>query len=68
MDEGTVRQQASMFALVAQMEAIKAEPVMMEQENYVRLANKEALAWDGAAFSDCARTLRGIAEQLVNDI
>jgi len=68
MDEGTVRQQASMFALVAQMEAIKADLVWMELENRERLSRGEALAWDGAAFNDCTVSLRAISNALVREI
>ena len=45
MDEGTVRMAAQMYALMAEMEAVKVEIEAMRWENGTRLSRGESMAY-----------------------
>ena len=68
MDEATVRQAASMWALVAEMESIKAGIEAMKVENVERERGGFAMAWPYNMFQDAADALKSIAEKLRNEI
>lgn len=50
MDEGTVRMASQMYALVAEMEAIKADIQGMRWENESRIHRGEAIAYPNSEF------------------
>jgi hypothetical protein len=64
MGEGEIRMQAQMYALVADMAAITTEVDGMKAANTEREAQGFALAYDEAAFSQAAKDLAALAEQL----
>lgn len=64
MGEGEIRMQAQMYALVADMAAITTEVEGMKAANTERESHGLALAYDRAAFSDAAKDLAALAEQL----
>ena len=68
MDEGTVRMQAQMYALVAEMEEIKANIKAMEYDNLERERNDEALAWPGSMFQEASEALSNLSWRFKNEI
>lgn len=64
MDEGEIRMQAQMYALVADMAAITTEVDGMKAANTEREANGLALAYLEEKFSQAAKALTAVAEQL----
>ena len=68
MDEGTVRMQAQMYALVALIEANKATVAGMVSDNELRSQLGEPPAWRGSDFEDCRHKLEELSRQLREDI
>jgi len=64
MDEGTVRQAANMFALVADMEAVKARVEGMKAENGIRESLGHSLAYDSEHFAEAEKELSSIGHLL----
>jgi len=68
MDEGTVIQAAKMWALVAEMEEVKANIEAMKADNQEREARGEALAWPYSMFQDASEALSKVSWKLRNEI
>jgi hypothetical protein len=68
MDEGIVRMQAQMFALVAEMNAILVSVEGMKAANTERESQGFALAYPESIFNDASKDLEGIATALRNQI
>ena len=68
MDEGTIRQAAQMYAIVAEMEEIKANIEAMKADNAERESRGEALAWPYSSFQDASEALSKISWRLSNEI
>ena len=68
MDEGVVRMQAQMYAIIALIEAVKASIAGMQADNQERISEGFALAWRGSDFEDCRHKLEELARQLREDI
>ncbi len=68
MDEGEIRQLAAMYAIVADMEATKAQIEGMKADNTEREAHGLALAWPRGSFEDEANVLRTLAKLLRDTI
>lgn len=68
MEEGTVRMAAQMYALVAEMEAEKAELESMNWENAQRLHRGESMAYPEGEFMMKADNLRALADRLRKEI
>lgn len=64
MDEGTVRMQAQMYALVAEMHAINASVEGMKAANTERESQGYAFAYDESVFDDARKELEEIATAL----
>ena len=64
MNEETVRMQAAMYALVAEMYCEVAGIERMKADNEGRMMHGYALAWDGSCFKDASDALAGIAQAL----
>lgn len=68
MDEGTIRMQAQMFALVAEMNAILVSIEGMKAANTERESQGLALAYPESIFNDASKDIEGIATALLNQI
>ena len=68
MEEGTVRQAAKMYALVAEMEEIKTNVEAMKAENTERASRGERLSWPYSSFQDASEALSKISWKLNNEI
>lgn len=68
MEDGTVRMQAKMFSLVAQLNAEQAYLEGMKAANEQRAARGEALAYDEPAFIDVAERMETISNRLAMEI
>ena len=68
MNEGEIRQAASMYALVAEMEEIKANIEAMKADNQERESQGLALAWPGKMFQDASEALSHISWRFKNEI
>ena len=68
MDEGSVRMQASMYALVAEMNAIQARIEGMKAENQQRESLCQSVAWNDEAFFAQQDKLEKIADRLRYEI
>lgn len=66
--EGVVRLEARMFALVAEMEAVKARIEAMKVDNEVQQANGGEPAWNVTSFLEMAGELEEIAKGLRTEI
>jgi len=66
--EGEIRQDAALWAFVAEMEALKTERSGMEAENECRKDQGLAPAYDDAAFIEVSKKLYEIAFLLRRDI
>lgn len=68
MEEGVVRMQAQMFALVAEMHSEVASIEAMKAANQERIDRNEAIAYDESCFSDAQIALTKIASRLREEI
>jgi len=68
MTEGEIRQLAVMYALVADMEALKTERDGMTAGNLCRAAVNESPAYSASDFESVAIQIRDISIYLKNDI
>ena len=68
MDEGTIRMQAQMFALVAEMEAIKARIEGMKAENQQREVLGHRISYNENAFIVCQLELEELSMRLREEI
>ena len=68
MDEGTIRMQAEMYALVAQMNSIIAEIEGMKAENQLRSLHEESPAYGDKEFNEAAGRLIYVLKHLREDI
>jgi len=64
MDEAIVRMQAQVYAIVAEMEGIKAALYGMEWENKGRILKGESIAYPEQCFSDVRHDLEKLAKKL----
>lgn len=63
-DEGVVRMDAGMWALVAELEALKAERAGMEALNQ----DNGGLGYDEHAFYDVAKRMEALANRLRTEV
>lgn len=68
MEEGTVRQAAQMYSLVAEMKAIEISVEGMKTLNSQRLSNSLSIAYSEDAFESSASDMREIANRLLREI
>jgi len=68
MNEAEIRQAASMYALVTEMEEIKANIEAMKVDNAERESRGEAMAWPYKEFQDASEALSHISWRLRNEI
>ena len=68
MGKGKIRQTAQMYALVAEMEEIKANIEAMKTDNAERESRGESLAWPGEVFQDASDALSHISWRFRNEI
>ena len=68
MNEGEIRQAASMYALVAEMESVKANIEGMKAFNSMREMMGDSVAYNQEAFSGCENQLLEIAKRLATEI
>jgi len=68
MSEGEIRQTAQMYALVAEMEEIKANIEAMKADNAERESRGEAMAWPGRMFQEASDALSHISWRFRNEI
>lgn len=68
MSEGGIRQALQLYALVAEMEAIKANIEAMKADNSERESRGESLAWPGRMFQESADMLSNISRCLREEI
>lgn len=68
MTEGEIRQAAQMFALVAEMEEVKANIEAMKADNTERESRGESLAWPGSMFQEASDALSHISWRFRNEI
>ena len=68
MNEGEIRQAAQMYALVAEMEEIKAHIEAMKADNAEREGRGESLAWPGRMFQEASDALSHISWCFRNEI
>ena len=68
MDEGTVRMQAHLYALVADIQAVVADIEGMKALNTYRESRGETIAYDDSHFLESRRELETIAQKLREEI
>lgn len=68
MSEGEIRQAAKMYALVAEMEAVKASIEGMKADNKQREIVGASMAWPGDCFVDAQLQLEAIATRFRDEI
>jgi len=68
MDEGTVRQTAQMYALIAEIEEIKAGIEGMKADNLTAHRCGDGLPWPGSVFAEASESLSKISWNLKNEI
>ena len=68
MNEGEIRQAAKMYALIAEMEAIKARIEGMKVENELRLSQGFSRAFNSTYFFKADVELMKIADRLRKEI
>lgn len=68
MNEGEIRMQAQMYAIVAEMNGLIAGIEGMKAANAERQANGDALAYGEKEFVDVEKQLCAIAEKLRKEI
>ena len=68
MDEGIIRMQAQMYALIAEIESIKAHIKSMEYDNLKSISNKEDLEWSGLEFRKASNKLKKLSYKFKTDI
>jgi hypothetical protein len=68
MNEGEIRQLAAMYAMVAEVEAVKVKIEAMKIDNKEREENGLDMKWGGDIFRDAARGIELLAEKLREEI
>ena len=68
MDEGTVRMQAHLYALVADIQAVVADIEGMKALNTYRESRGETIAYDDSHFFESRHELETIAQKLREEI
>ena len=68
MNESEIRQAAKMYALIAEMEAVRARIEGMKVENELRYQQDLSYAYGGNHFKEAEEDLMKIADRLRDEI